>query len=192
MIVIDGSQGEGGGQVLRSSLALAMVTGEPVTLSKIRAKRSKPGLTRQHLTSVLAAAEVCNAEVEGAELRSSELTFVPGTVEPRDFVFRIGTAGSTSLVLQTVIPALLCASGPSTVTVEGGTHNPMAPTFEFLNRAYAPLINRLGPVVELTLHQPGFYPAGGGVMVARITPCSTLNSLELVETKSIRERRAKR
>jgi RNA 3'-terminal phosphate cyclase (ATP) len=161
MLTIDGSQSEGGGQVLRSSLALSLVTGRPFAIENIRAGRKKPGLLRQHLTAVLAAAEVSAAEVEGAALASRRLLFRPGRVRAGDYAFRVGTAGSATLVLQTVLPALLLAEGESTLTLEGGTHNPMAPPVDFLENAYLPLVNRLGPRVKVQLVRPGFYPAGG-------------------------------
>ena len=113
MIEVDGSFGEGGGQIVRSSLALSMVTGKPVRLKNIRARRKNPGLARQHLTAVHAARQVCGGGVEGAELQSRELVFGPGVVQPGEYVFDVGTAGSTSLVLQTVLPALMIADGPS-------------------------------------------------------------------------------
>ena len=170
MITIDGSQGEGGGQVLRSSLALSLVTGQPFTITNIRAGRKKPGLMRQHLTAVNAATEVGQAKVTGASLRSTELTFEPGELSPGEYHFAVGTAGSATLVLQTVLPALLCASAPSTLRLEGGTHNPWAPPFDFLSRAFLPLVNRMGPTVDATLVRPGFYPAGGGEFHVIITP----------------------
>jgi RNA 3'-terminal phosphate cyclase (ATP) len=132
MITINGSTGEGGGQILRSALALSMVTGKPVHIEKIRAGRPKPGLLRQHLTAVLAAAKVSGADVKGAHLGSRELWFAPREVRPGDYSFAIGTAGSTTLVLQTVLPPLLTATGRSTISLEGGTHNPHAPPFDFL------------------------------------------------------------
>jgi RNA 3'-terminal phosphate cyclase (ATP) len=168
MIEIDGSAGEGGGQVLRSALALSMCTGEPFTLTKIRAGRAKPGLMRQHLTCVNAAVEVSGAEVQGAELNSQTLSFAPGPVRAGEYSFNVGTAGSCTLVLQTVWPALLMADAPSRLTLGGGTHNPMAPPFHFLERSYAPLMRKLGAEVELTLRRLGFYPAGGGVVEATI------------------------
>jgi RNA 3'-terminal phosphate cyclase (ATP) len=170
MIEIDGSAGEGGGQILRTSLALSMCTGQPFTLTKIRAGRSKPGLMRQHLTCVNAAVEVCGAEVRGAELNSQSLTFGPGRVRAGDYRFNVGTAGSCTLVLQTVWPALLMADAPSRLKLGGGTHNPMAPPFHFLQRSYAPLMRKLGADVELALHRLGFYPAGGGEIEATIWP----------------------
>ena len=162
MLTIDGSVGEGGGQILRTALALALVTGTPFRIHAIRARRRKPGLLRQHLTAVNAAATVGGASTDGASLGSRELTFRPGRITPGEYRFAVGTAGSTGLVLQTVLPPLLLASGPSTVTVEGGTHNPGAPPFDFLARVFLPLLRRMGAHVEARLDRPGFYPAGGG------------------------------
>ncbi len=190
MIDIDGSHGEGGGQILRSSLALSMVTGEPVRLNRIRAGRKKPGLMRAHLTAVTASAEVCSASVAGAAIGSRELTFQPGEISGGDYSFHIGTAGSTSLVLQTVLPALLCASGASTLRIEGGTHNPMAPPFEFLQRSYLPLVSRLGPCVNARLVRPGFFPVGQGEIEVTVSPSPTLGSLVLMERGELVERRA--
>lgn len=170
MIEIDGSVGEGGGQILRTSLALSMCTGQPFALNKIRAGRAKPGLMRQHLTCVNAAAEICGAEIEGAELNSTSLAFRPGQVRAGDYTFNVGTAGSCTLVLQTVWPALMMADGPSRLKLCGGTHNPMAPPFHFLERSYAPLLHRLGAKAELQLRRLGFYPAGGGEIEATIWP----------------------
>src|SRR5689334_29087 len=127
MIRIDGSKGEGGGQVLRTALALSLVTGKPFQMVNIRAGRQKPGLLRQHLTAVKAATEVGAAEVAGAELGSRELTFQPRALSAGNYFFAVGTAGSATLVLQTVLPALMMASAPSTLVMEGGTHNPLAP-----------------------------------------------------------------
>ena len=126
MIALDGAQGEGGGQILRSALSLSMITGQPFTITSIRAGRAKPGLLRQHLTAVKAATEICGATVEGAELGSQRLLFRPGTVRGGDYRFAIGSAGSCTLVLQTVLPALWFADGPSRVEVSGGTDNPSA------------------------------------------------------------------
>lgn len=179
MVTIDGSFGEGGGQILRSSLALAMVTGTPVRVVNIRAGRAKPGLMRQHLTAVHAAAQVCSARVEGAAIGSMQLTFEPGRVQPGDYLFSIGTAGSTTLVLQTVLPALLTAGGPTRVTLEGGTHNPFAPPFDFLDRAFLPIVNRMGPRVSAALERPGFYPAGGGRFSVDIEPVGKLTGIDL-------------
>jgi RNA 3'-terminal phosphate cyclase (ATP) len=191
MITIDGSQGEGGGQILRTSLALSLVTGQPFRMERIRAKRQKPGLLKQHLTAVEAAKTVGCAEVEGAALSSQTLEFRPGPVTPGNYRFAVGTAGSATLVLQTVLPALLTSSGHSTLTLEGGTHNPMAPPFDFLEKCFMPLIHRMGPSVELELRHHGFFPAGGGRFHARIEPSKKLSRLDLLERGSIRGRRAR-
>ena len=182
MIEIDGSVGEGGGQILRTSLALSMCTGQPFTLTRIRAGRSKPGLMRQHLTCVTAAAAVCGAEVRGAEMNSQSLTFAPGKVRAGDYSFNVGTAGSCTLVLQTVWPALLMPDVQSHLKLGGGTHNPMAPPFHFLERSYAPLMRKLGANVELTLRRLGFYPAAGGEIEVTIWPAEDkLQPFDLTE-----------
>ena len=191
MITIDGSQGEGGGQILRTSLALSLVTGQPFQMEGIRAQRQKPGLLKQHLTAVEAAKTVGCAEVEEAALSSQTLEFRPGPVTPGNYRFAVGTAGSATLVLQTVLPALLTASGHSTLTLEGGTHNPMAPPFDFLARCFMPLIYRMGPAVELELRRHGFFPAGGGRFHARIDPAQKLSRLDLLDRGSIRGRQAR-
>lgn len=170
MIVIDGSVGEGGGQVLRTSLSLSMITGQPVTLHSIRAKRAKPGLMRQHLACVEAARAISDAEVEGAALSSRELVFRPRGIRSGSYRFEIGSAGSTTLVLQTVLPALLMTDGESDVTIVGGTHNPLAPPFEFLAHTFLPLVSQMGATIDLSLLRHGFFPAGGGSIHARIVP----------------------
>jgi RNA 3'-terminal phosphate cyclase (ATP) len=190
MIAINGSTGEGGGQILRSALALSMVTGKPVRIEKIRARRPKPGLLRQHLTAVLAAAKVSGADVKGAHFGSRELWFTPREVRPGDYSFAIGTAGSTTLVLQTVLPPLLTATGRSTISLDGGTHNPHAPPFDFLESSFVPLVNRLGPKVTLAIERHGFFPAGGGRMTIEIEPARVLTPFDIVERGEIRERRA--
>jgi RNA 3'-terminal phosphate cyclase (ATP) len=193
MITIDGSRGEGGGQILRTSLALSLVTGKPFHMERIRARRPKPGLRRQHLTAVLAAAEVGQAEVEGAEIESREIVFAPGEVRPGEYRFDVGTAGSTTLVLQTVLPALMIAGGPSRLTILGGTHNIHAPPVDFLQRAFLPLVARIGPKVHVTLERPGFYPLGGGCIRVEIEPRPgpQLRRLDLVERGRIVRREAR-
>lgn len=182
MITIDGSFGEGGGQILRTSLALSLVTGQPFRIEKIRAGRKNPGLLRQHLTAVKAATEIGQAEVKGNALGSTQLTFTPGAIKTGDYTFAVGTAGSATLVLQTVLPALLQGNGETTtLTLEGGTHNPFAPPFDFLVKAFLPIINRMGAGVAATIERHGFYPAGGGMVVVSINPTAQLGSLELVE-----------
>ena len=170
LIELDGSTGEGGGQILRTGLALSMCTGQPLAIQRIRAKRPKPGLMRQHLTCVQAAVAVCGAKVEGAELGSQTLVFEPGPVRAGDYAFNVGTAGSCTLVLQTVLPALMLCAEPSRVSLSGGTHNPMAPPFHFLERSFAPLLRRLGVGLDLELRRLGFYPAGGGELSAVVRP----------------------
>lgn len=191
MIKIDGSFGEGGGQIVRSSLALSLVTGRPFAIDNIRAGRKKPGLMRQHLTAVRAAAEVGQAVVEGDAIGSQRLVFVPGEVTPGDYHFSIGTAGSTTLVLQTVLPALMVARGESKLTLEGGTHNMFAPPFDFLEKTYLPLVCRMGPRIDVKLRRAGFYPAGGGCFTVNVQPAESLGRLELTERGQITSRRVR-
>ncbi len=180
MIQIDGSQGEGGGQVLRTALALSVVTGQGFVLSRVRAGRAKPGLLRQHLTGLRAAADICGAQVEGDSLGSTRVAFHPGPARAGEYRFAVGSAGSASLVLQTVLPPLLLLDQPSTVTVSGGTHNSAAPPFHFLQAAFAPHVG-----VELELLKWGFYPAGGGELRARVQP--SRKPIDLVTRGPIRE-----
>lgn len=190
-IHVDGAQGEGGGQVLRSSLALAMVTGRPVILERIRAGRDKPGLMRAHLTAVEAATAICGAEVDGAAIGSGRIAFTPGPIRAGSHAFSIGTAGSGTLVLQTILPALLVAPGPSSVTIEGGTHNPWAPTFDFLDRVYLPLVRRMGPGITATLERHGFFPAGGGRFHVAVEPCGGLAGFDLLDRGDVIARRVR-
>lgn len=181
MLAIDGSQGEGGGQIIRTSLALSLVTGKPFHVKHARANRAKPGLRRQHLTAVRAAAAIGNAHVEGADVGSTEFTFHPGTVTPGDYTFDIGTAGSTTLVLQTVLPPLMIASAPSVLRFEGGTHNVHAPPYDFLERTFLPLVSRMGPQILIELGRYGFYPPGGGRFDVFIEPATLRRQLDLTE-----------
>jgi RNA 3'-terminal phosphate cyclase (ATP) len=191
MLTIDGSFGEGGGQILRSSLALSMVTRRAIRISKIRAGRKKPGLLRQHLTAVKMASMVCRAQTSGAELGSTELTFEPGPVTPGHYELSVGSAGSATLVMQTVLPALLVAEGPSSLTLGGGTYNPFAPPFDFLVKAYLPMVNRMGPRVDATLERPGFFPAGGGRFHVSVTPAKELTPVSIAERGEITKRCAR-
>lgn len=191
MMTIDGSQGEGGGQILRTSLALALITGQGIRVEHIRAGRKKPGLLNQHLTAVKAAQTIGQAGVAGAELGSQTLEFRPGAVTPGEYRFAVGTAGSATLVLQTVLPPLLVASGASVLALEGGTHNPAAPPFDFLEQCFAPVVGRMGPRIELKLRRPGFYPVGGGSFQARIEPAKSMTVVNLLETGAVQARRAR-
>lgn len=179
MLTIDGSRGEGGGQILRTSLALSLVSGTPFRIERLRAGRARPGLRRQHLTAAQAAAELGDADLEGAAVDSRELVFRPRGVKPGTYRFAVGTAGSTGLVLQTVLPPLLLAEGTSRLTLEGGTHNPYAPPFDFLARAFLPLLERMGARIEATLERPGFYPAGGGQATVTVMGGARLAPLTL-------------
>lgn len=189
MLLLDGSRGEGGGQILRSALALSLVTGTPFRIDQIRAGRPRPGLMRQHLTALQAAAAVGGAEVSGAEVGSRTVIFRPRAVQSGDYAFSVGTAGSATLVLQTVLPALLTASAPSSLILEGGTHNPAAPPFDFLEKAFFPLVERMGPRVRAVLERPGFYPAGGGRMRVTVEPVAKLRPLQLNDRGELVARR---
>ena len=190
MMTIDGSIGEGGGQALRTSLALSLVTGTPFRIENIRARRPRPGLMRQHLTAVNAAAAIGSASVRGAEIGSRTLEFEPKAIVAGEHRFAVGTAGSATLVLQTILPALLRAPSRSTIVVEGGTHNPLAPPFEFLERVYLPILRRMGANVKASLERYGFNPSGGGCVRLEIEPCATLRAIELVERGAGVARRA--
>jgi len=234
MLSIDASYGEGGGQVLRTSLALAALLGRELHLFNIRAGRPKPGLAAQHLTCVRAAAQVCGAHIEGAELRSTELTFLPGRLRgpragdegvPRHgiavrgggcpqppqtqrsrarmpdlrpgcvhgghYAWQIGTAGSTSLVLQTVLPPLLFADRPSVVEIRGGTNVPWSPPFEYLDQVFVPALREMGTHVSIARSRLGFYPKGGGHIRAEIAPLrAPLRALDLTDRGQRRSLRA--
>ncbi|HEY0254606.1 MAG TPA: RNA 3'-terminal phosphate cyclase [Kofleriaceae bacterium] len=181
LIAIDGTHGEGGGQLLRGALALAAATGRGFRIQNIRRARPRPGLMRQHLTAVQAAAAICDAHVEGAEVGATTLVFVPKATRAGDYSFAIGTAGSCVLVLQAIVPALARLASPSRISITGGTHNPLAPTFEYLRDALAPQLAAIGWTVEYTLVRPGFYPAGGGELVATIFPARPVQRLVLVD-----------
>lgn len=171
----------GGGQLLRSALSLSLVTGQRFRMTNIRGKRPKPGLMRQHLTCVKAAAEVSDAAVDGAEIGSTELVFAPGKIRAGAYGFAIGSGGSTTLVLQTLLPALLHANATSTLRIEGGTHNPMAPPFEFIELCFLPALRAMGAKVSVALERHGFMQAGGGVLTAEIVPVKKWKMLTLLE-----------
>ena len=178
-IIIDGSEGEGGGQVLRTTLSLSAITGKPVRIQNVRGQRRKPGLLRQHLTAFRAAAEITGATMEGAELGSSEIAFHPGSIRGGEYEFSIGSAGSTTLVAQTLLPILSHAVGPSTVTITGGTHNAWAPTFDFLDQAFLPQYRSMGGRASAQIESYGFHPAGGGKLRLNVKPTATPEPLAL-------------
>lgn len=191
MLTIDGSFGEGGGQIIRTSLALSLITGKAFRAERVRARRERPGLQRQHLAAVQSAARLGSAEVAGASVGSGRFTFVPGEVTPGEYTFSIGTAGSATLVLQAVLPPLILASAPSVVTLEGGTHNVHAPPFDFLEKTFLPLVNRMGPRVAAELERYGFYPPGGGRINVFVEPVARLARLDITERGRVLSRAAR-
>jgi len=170
MIDIDGSFGEGGGQIIRTSLTLSAITKKPVTISNIRAGRPNPGLQMQHLTCAKAVRSVCRGELEHAEKESTKLIFRPGEIVGGKYEFNIGTAGSVTLVAQTLIPILLHASKESTVRIIGGTHVMKSPGYDYFEQVFVPAITRFGAVVETKLIRTGYYPKGGGVIELKVKP----------------------
>ncbi|TCM67347.1 RNA 3'-terminal phosphate cyclase (ATP) [Acinetobacter calcoaceticus] len=170
MIQIDGSIGEGGGQILRTALALSMITGIPFELINIRAGRKKPGLMRQHLVCVQASERISHASVDGATLHSQRLLFKPQQVQAGHYDFHIGSAGSTTLVLQTLLPALLLQDQTSQLSIHGGTHNPLAPSADFIAHCFIPALNQLGAEINFKLQRAGFFPIGAGQIDIQIQP----------------------
>jgi RNA 3'-terminal phosphate cyclase (ATP) len=181
MIEIDASFGEGGGQVLRSALALSVITGKPMRLTNIRARRPQPGLKPQHLKAVEAAASISAAGMEGATLGSQTLRFEPTGLQGGDYAFDIGTAGSVSLLLQTVYLPLSFADTPSRLRFTGGTHVPWSPCYHYLAWQWLPYLNQAGYRVECSLERAGFYPRGGGIVHAFIQPSRHLSALRITE-----------
>ena len=170
MIIIDGSEGEGGGQIVRNACALSLVTAKPFRITNVRGKRSKPGLMRQHVTAIEAACRIGGATCDGVAVGASEIAFMPAKVAPGEYHFAVGSAGSTNLVFQTVLMPLLLSGGPSRLVLEGGTHNMLAPPFDFIERAFLPVIRRMGARIEARLVRHGFYPRGGGRIEIEILP----------------------
>jgi RNA 3'-terminal phosphate cyclase (ATP) len=181
---IDGSFGEGGGQILRTSLALSMLTGRPLRMTNIRAGRAKPGLRRQHLACVEAAQRLSSAFVRGAEVGSQRLDFEPGPIATDVIEIDIGSAGSTTLVVQTILVAAIAAKHAMRATIKGGTHNPLAPSFDFLDRVFVPQLRAMGADVTLTLHRHGFAPGGGGKLEVEVG-VGALRPIELVHAEPI-------
>ena len=176
-IVIDGAFGEGGGQILRTSLSLSVITRRAFAITNIRANREPPGLRPQHLLSVTSAAEICGARVLGAEIGSREIRFEPHELRPGTFRFDVGTAGSTSLVLQTIFFPLALAGGESNVTITGGTHVPMTPCYHYLEMEWLPIVKQIGFGGDMMMRRAGFYPQGGGEVNVIIPPHGALRGL---------------
>jgi RNA 3'-terminal phosphate cyclase (ATP) len=191
-LIIDGSYGEGGGQILRSTLSLAAITGRPVRIENLRAGRKKPGLAAQHLTSVRAAAMLCDAEVEGAELGSQTLQFIPlKPARAGDYFLDVaqaregGSAGAVMLVLQTLLLPLVLAEGVSTVTLRGATHVDMSPSYDYVHDVWLPMLARMGVRAELSLVRSGWYPIGQGEVKLQITGTGELLPLRLEHRGSL-------
>ncbi len=179
-IEIDGSFGEGGGQILRTALSLSCLTGSNLKLFNIRKGRKKPGLMPQHITCVLAVSEISNAQVFGKEIGSTELTFAPKEIRPGNCFFDIKTAGSSSLVLQTLLPPLIFADKSSHIIIKGGTHVPFSPPFHYISEIFFPMLNRIGVQTESSVDKYGFYPKGGGEVHFKIFPVEKIKRLSLI------------
>ncbi len=185
-ITLDGAMGEGGGQVLRSALSLSLLTGRPFRLDNIRANRDRRGLRPQHLAAVQAAASVSGARVSGDRVGSEAIEFAPGPIRPGEYFFDIGTAGATSLVLQTLLLPLALAPEDSRITVQGGTHVPQSPCFHYLDWHWRLFLARMGIGFDLTMTLAGFYPEGGGGVEARIPGGARPQPLDLTERGPLR------
>jgi RNA 3'-terminal phosphate cyclase (ATP) len=193
MLTIDGSHGEGGGQILRTALALSTIMSQPIRIERIRVGRKRPGLCPQHLTAVRAAAAICRAQVAGDELGSQSLTFIPGDLpRPGEYVFDVaeaaqgGSAGSVGLVLQTILLPLMLTKGESHLAIRGGTHVPWAPSVSYLMHVFLPTLARMGVQAQIELVRWGFYPAGGGEIQVQIKGKATLNPIQLTERGKLR------
>jgi len=182
MLSLDGSYGEGGGQILRTALSLAALTGVPVRIESIRAGRSKPGLRPQHLTAVQAVARVSQAEVTGAHLGSQALTFRPRTPQGGHYLFDVaettGSAGSVSLIAQALLPPLFKAESPATIILKGGTHVPWSPPAHYLSHVFLPALAAMGAEVKMTLERWGWYPRGGGEVRLTTRPARPLTGVQ--------------
>ncbi len=181
MIEVPGDMLEGGGQILRMSVAISAAAKKPIRVVNIRAKRKPPGLRPQHLTAIKSVASLSGAKVEGLSVGSMSIEFTPSTPRGGDFRFDVGTAGSTTLILQALIPAALYAQKPTTIEIRGGTNNPWAPPIDYLNLVMLPALSRMGVNASVSLLRRGFYPRGGGVIRARINPVKSLKPIKLVE-----------
>jgi RNA 3'-phosphate cyclase len=178
-VEIDGRHGEGGGQILRTALTLSAILEVPVHITHIRGNRKKPGLRPQHLVAVNALATITRATVEGAKVDSHELVFEPGKIRGGSFSFDIGTAGSTGLVVQTLIPVLLFGKTPSQVRITGGTHVPWSPPFHYLKAVFLPVLKKMDGEASLEIDKWGWYPKGGGKITASIRNATGLKPISL-------------
>ena len=178
-VEIDGSFGEGGGQLLRTTLSLSCITGKPVRIINIRKNRPKPGLQPQHLVSVKALARISGSEARGTEPGSTEVYFKPGPVTAGEYLFEISTAGSVVLLLQSLLPPLLFTKAPTRLVLTGGTHVPFGPPFDYLREVFSPWLERLGIQVSCEIERYGFYPRGGGKITARIAPATEIRGADL-------------
>lgn len=170
MIEIDGSFGEGGGQIIRTSLSLSAITQTPIKITNMRANRRNPGLQAQHLMCAKAVRNISRGTLEGAEIGSKELIFHPGPIIGGKYDFDIGTAGSTILLAQTIVPILLFATKPSQIHLKGGTHNPFAPTYEYFENVFFNALKEFGINSSSKLIKAGYYPSGGGEISLSIEP----------------------
>jgi RNA 3'-terminal phosphate cyclase (ATP) len=185
-LTIDGSYGEGGGQILRSSLALSCITGRHIRINNIRAgRRPKPGLQPQHLTAARAAAAICGGELSGAAVGSMTLQFAPDQVKPGSYAFDVSeikaSAGSTGLIFQTIFLPLLLAGGESRISLKGGTHNPFAPTFNYISDVFLAAMEKMGARCWIRMEKAGYYPIGGGEVKVQIEPVKSLSPLDITE-----------
>ena len=174
MLDIDGSHGEGGGQLLRTAVALAAVTGRPARIGNIRARRKKPGLAAQHLTAVRAVGELCSARIEGLALGARELQVVPGAPRGGEFRFDVGTAGSVTLVLQALVPVMLASGRACRVVVVGGTDVRAAPPLDYFRAVLLRLLERMGARLRLAVRRRGYFPRGGGQVELALEPGTRL------------------
>jgi len=186
MIEIDGGEGEGGGQVIRTAMALSSITKTPIRISNIRAKRPKPGLRMQHLTAVRAVRNICRGTLEGAELGSSELIFHPGEIVGGRYDFNIGTAGSVTLVAQTLIPILLFAEKKSEISIIGGTHVIKSPSSDYFEKVFLPAINNMGVHIECSTVKAGYYPQGDGELRVTLSPSKIFGAGEWHSDDTVR------
>ena len=187
MLSIDGSYGEGGGQIVRTAVALSILTGTPISITNIRANRPVPGLRPQHFTAVSCVQSMCQAKTEGLSIGSSTLTFTPGAITPGSYSFDVGTAGSITLVFQTCLLSALRITAPITIRLKGGTDVRWAPSWDYFTQVFLPLTHKIGIKTEVQLHSRGYYPAGGGEATMTIYPSEKLRPFQVVDPQTYSE-----